>query len=660
MKWIKLKSIELENFRQFKEAKIEFSTTDNKPFSIIEGKNGFGKSNILNAITWCFYGLEEHLKNVSDEESEPIINTNAIVNIKDNERVCAKVTVFIATDERDIKIERSIWGKKYNGKFHIEDSSNFHILERDGHNWNQSLYPTVVINRILPQIVMKFFFFKGEELTLFFENISQDDVKNAIFDISQVTLIDLSVTNLEKLLQDYRAEDKNDDPRLQSISDDIDFFKKNIKNIPDEIKKCEEQKKQAETNIDTINSELRNSSIDVIKEIQKSITELDRDIQGLENDITKKEYEYQEHILEKAPLILSKKTLQKTLQILSKLELEGELPPKIEDTFIQELIDKKKCICGTDLTKGHAKECLEKILKERKLKEGVSTHANALRYSLISINKDLRNFNSSSTALCSGLIDLKDRLKLKKDKLLEKTAQREKFGKDNNEEEIQKKESELREFKAAIEVCIEKIAGFKINLREFEKKLKDKEDEYEKLSKNITKNKEILHKREFITKSKSILVNIKKRLVDELRLEIEKNTENYFRKIVSSKKFKEITIDENYKISVIKDSGYNTLKSLSVGETLLLGLSFMAALRKVSGFIAPVIIDTPLAPIDKDYRINMIEFLSTALEDTQIILLMKDTEYTDTIKSKLDKKTGVKKLLKHNKVTGFTEVEDYE
>ena len=86
----------------------------------------------------------------------------------------------------------------------------------------------------------------------------------------------------------------------------------------------------------------------------------------------------------------------------------------------------------------------------------------------------------------------------------------------------------------------------------------------------------------------------------------------------------------------------------------------MAALRKVSGFVAPVIIDTPLAPIDKEYRQNLIEFMSSALKDTQIALLMKDTEYTDSVKEKLNKKTGIKKILNHDKSTGFTEVDDYE
>ena len=62
-----LKKVELRNYRQFEDGAAVFSTKKNQPFTIIEGRNGFGKSNILNAITWCFYGIEQHLKNTNDE-----------------------------------------------------------------------------------------------------------------------------------------------------------------------------------------------------------------------------------------------------------------------------------------------------------------------------------------------------------------------------------------------------------------------------------------------------------------------------------------------------------------------------------------------------------------------------------------------------------------
>ena len=51
---MKLKSLKLENFRQHEDSYLEF----NDGITIISGSNGAGKSTILEAITWAFYGTE--------------------------------------------------------------------------------------------------------------------------------------------------------------------------------------------------------------------------------------------------------------------------------------------------------------------------------------------------------------------------------------------------------------------------------------------------------------------------------------------------------------------------------------------------------------------------------------------------------------------------
>ncbi len=312
---------------------------------------------------------------------------------------------------------------------------------------------------------------------------------------------------------------------------------------------------------------------------------------------------------------------------------------------------------GTKLDEGKAREKLKKLLEERKLKEGVANEANELKYELNHTLKLIDGFDEKNKLLLQKIAELNKHLKGNNDALNEISAQLKKYG-DLNAQDLLNKEKERDTYNDAIRENIEKITGFKIRMDEYKQKMKSAENDYDKLSKEILKNKELIYKRECVKDGIGILEEIKNKLISELRVEIEKNTKQFFTKMVSAKTFEDIKISEDYKISVIK-GGAPALKSLSVGETLLLGLSFMAALRKVSGFVAPVVIDTPLAPIDKEYRDNLIDFMSSALEDTQIILLVKDTEYTDSVKAKLKSKTGIAKLLKHDKVNGFTEVAEY-
>ena len=101
--------------------------------------------------------------------------------------------------------------------------------------------------------------------------------------------------------------------------------------------------------------------------------------------------------------------------------------------------------------------------------------------------------------------------------------------------------------------------------------------------------------------------------------------------------FSSITIDENYDVKVHHIDGYNVINDLSAGEYLILGLSFMSALMTISGFQAPVIIDTPLGKIDDEHREYITTELPKFLEGTQLILLVTPTEYDNNVKANLDK-----------------------
>ena len=70
---------------------------------------------------------------------------------------------------------------------------------------------------------------------------------------------------------------------------------------------------------------------------------------------------------------------------------------------------------------------------------------------------------------------------------------------------------------------------------------------------------------------------------------------------------------------------------------MILGMSFMSALMTISGFKAPVIIDTPLGKIDDEHRKNITSELPVFLEGTQLILFVTPTEYDPKVKSNLSK-----------------------
>ena len=53
-----IKSLRMENFRQFKGSTyVTFSCDPERNVTIILGDNTFGKTTLLQAFNWCFYGV---------------------------------------------------------------------------------------------------------------------------------------------------------------------------------------------------------------------------------------------------------------------------------------------------------------------------------------------------------------------------------------------------------------------------------------------------------------------------------------------------------------------------------------------------------------------------------------------------------------------------
>ena len=55
-----LNKVKIRNFRQLTNVDIDFAKDEGKNFTIIQGRNGSGKTTFLNALSWCLYGEESY------------------------------------------------------------------------------------------------------------------------------------------------------------------------------------------------------------------------------------------------------------------------------------------------------------------------------------------------------------------------------------------------------------------------------------------------------------------------------------------------------------------------------------------------------------------------------------------------------------------------
>ena len=119
------------------------------------------------------------------------------------------------------------------------------------------------------------------------------------------------------------------------------------------------------------------------------------------------------------------------------------------------------------------------------------------------------------------------------------------------------------------------------------------------------------------------LRKVRDSLLDSVQETVKKYTKEYFLKFLWKKDtYEDVSIDEDYRMTARHVHGYDVLMGLSKGEKLILALSFMAALRKITGFGFPLLIDTPLGRVSGEPRHNIAVTLPDIMGDNQVTLFV--------------------------------------
>ena len=100
-----LKSIKLENFRQFVNEHIDFSIDPNQNVTLIIGENGTGKTTFAQAFFWCLYGETSFTDKI-------ILNRTVSEKMMPDQKATVKVVLKLLHGSADYEITRTQEYKK--------------------------------------------------------------------------------------------------------------------------------------------------------------------------------------------------------------------------------------------------------------------------------------------------------------------------------------------------------------------------------------------------------------------------------------------------------------------------------------------------------------------------------------------------------------------
>jgi len=631
-----LEEIRLTDFRCFYgECSIKFSEDPEKNVTIIYAENGVGKTTLLNALLWCFYGETT----AKFEKKDEILNYDA----KQQGRRTASVEVLFEHNE-----SRYI-AKRFSGA----PGREFIVSRIDEGSQTALPTPDTFINTVIPRQMASHFLFDGEYAEVFVGEVNQDSIRKAVRDILGCSLIEMAIDDLQAVSNGFRKKIQASaaSGTIVEKSNRLDALINQTNSAEQVIKELKSDLAQTEQQIKDIDDKLRNTS--AAKELQRSRERLQSQLSRSQS--RQKEYkdEVYKWLGDNGRFIVSKKITEETFEFLDEKEHRGRIPSPYNEEFVKDVLEAKECICGAPLEPGSPESNNVARLLEKAANQIMRERITKVRARLSSLKNERAKAPGRLNTAETRLAEANDDFSTTEAQL---TEIHEKI-KGINFEDIAEREQRREELRKVISGIDQQIGALENRIKGVEREKRELGIEIDKLAQQDKKASLYGRRR---TMCETIKGNLENQLTEEedqargvLRAGIRKVLE------ATSRKTLKLKMTDDYAISLVNENGIELPKSS--GENQLLGLAFTAALvefaknrknaqssRLLPGTIAPLVLDSPYADLDTAYRATTSNFIPKMA--SQVVLLVSKAQGTDDVLNALEDHVGCEYLLvRHNK-----------
>jgi DNA sulfur modification protein DndD len=627
---MRIEKIYIKNYSRFNEIELSFPKNSDNDLHFIIGKNGSGKTDFLNAINWCLYETEPHktkrkskLDSKDGREKLPRINVYTVDS--DNNNLIVEIWLednneYIIFHRKEVYDVKNL-SHPIEKEFYVDipdEKGNRKILTDDDAN--------LVVSQYFPEAISEYFFFDGERLDRYFQIATSKDINHEIFTISYINALEQMKDHTELLIKDIEKEGGKFSANIEEIREKQEENLTKLEDISERIEETNEQLEIAKKKVSEYHSLLKN---------QLDVSEKEKELKQLKLHREKKEELIKEYETKKRR-ILFKNTInmglwhscKHSLNLIEEKRKNLELPP-VEEEIIEKVLKHENCdICGNPLDKT-SKKRMSLLLEQFK---STSKSVKLLE----PMEKPLNKFNLKINDFKENLDDINN---LIKDSNNDYDFIDSQISAINNElggynvEEIKKWHLERNKFEKIRDQNLISLGHLESNEKSLKQKKEKLEKEFDQALKENKKANETRKKIQFVNKALNVILTSKENIMNETRIEIGKETNKLFFELLWDEgNYKKIIIDKNYNLGVIHEHDYECLDDLSAAQRELLVLSFTLALHKISGYEAPILIDTPVARISDDNRTNFANTFLDVTKNKQIILLFTPNEYSIEIK----------------------------
>lgn len=658
---MQLRRIEILNFKLLENVVLEFATDRNRPLTAIRAENGSGKTSLLHAMLWGFYGRSGLPKFASQARltstAKPIGEAVTVRVMIEFEHVSSggrgRYRLIRSYQETPVGLDEVRPGAERLDAYLITDAGEDPI-----HN------PEVFLRQAVPNNLRDIFFTNGDDVQEFMSGKvhrtdRQSSVHSAIkalLDLDQLYIARNDITSADRRFRRELSKDGGSDlaaaeKAMEAAEDLRDKYQKEISDVEIEISRIRDKRHEWEHQLQAI------TNIGDLHAINAQLVEIETELTQYEFDQSKWLQTIRDELSsERLSWALMGPELEKGMAALAELADRGIIPGTSIEVIRDRLID-GVCFCGTRLEEGSAaRDRLEHLLSEHTLidqsKELLTAAYHGARFQKSQHEADIANgigFLERRGEYLSGLSDLADLISSRRQKRATLLELRRRI----DESRVKALTEDIASADAELSKKDREQAVRKHELQKAEAELAKQADQFRKVQKKATLSEE----RKTNATAAGDLVQLVSEVIRDLEVDHVKRVADImsarFLDIVGSDPeidaaiFGSVSInDQSFDIEVRTPQGtrLDFDAEINGASQRALTLSFIWALMEVAEVEAPRIIDTPLGMVAGAVKTRLTDAITAPPEEGapnyQVVLLLTRSEIRD-IEGILDERAGI-------------------
>ncbi|MBZ4662716.1 MAG: uncharacterized protein JG776_398 [Caloramator sp.] len=644
---MKIKKVVLNNFfRYYGRQEILFSVDDDKNVTILRGENGTGKTTLLNAFYWGFYGdvifpltIDNMLNYRKSKELKEGELAEALVEIEFEDK---NVLYTIIRKQNFIKKNGQLikTGQPYLNITYTNDKGNETKIE----------YAERFFEDIIPKQLRGFFFFDGERINRLAQIDGKEEIKKAILDILGLTVLDLINNDLEKLNQELSREknkylNKDEEEINNLYLSKLDEKEKLNKDLED-LKQNENQIKE---NLKQIDVFLQQHNSDVIKNKQNERKTLETEVKKHEESLESNKKNLINLISKEFKLYIISNYVNKIESLLEEKRKKGELPSDIKKQFVKDLLERKRCICGRPLIEGSEEyDIVYNLMKVAGQTELDSAYIKLTAFiNEIKEKKANNEFYNKFYKLIEEEMNLKELIEQKKNKIKNISEELKK----SPEEQIKTYENLREKYLSVLSEINRKIGQIQLMLEDTEKEIKKLDNKLKEIKLESKQARKIERQREVVQKIGQLNKEIQELFILTTRQNLDKKIKEVFAQM-TRKDYRKPILTENFELKIVSElKNNNESEVLSTGEGQVASLAFIGALISYSkekmnssiisdfaGGDFPIVMDSPFGYLDYVHTANVAANIGKLA--SQVIIIVSDKQWSKEVEENIIDQVG--------------------